>query len=731
MTALWDLARTTEQITIGGEKRLLTEVRAQVLDQVRTFSEPRAQAGRHQAVTGWERVKVGLLGFRASGRRVEDWVTVVDNGREGPARRGIYDPINVGAIAYDTARVDLAKQYAAIVEPLADSPRATKIEAPELHYTFADKHQELLGALLHTGNGFEPGSNGDKLLRGREWGTVGADGRVDTRPWDTFISRMQREGVLTKADYDYVQAVWDLNDSLKPDAQRTHKARFGRYFDEVTAVPIETPFGSYDGGYYPAIVDPFITPAAGELKGLDSGTGGSAMFPSVARGFTQTRVDGYAKPLIMDASQVLTHVNSVLKFTHLSQPVHEVARLVLHPAFRTPMDAVDPAVVSDLLRPYLERAASQQMFRRMDGKAGRLADTVAREVRTRGAMQIIALNGTVLAEQFTHFPSVAIHPDVDGTKMIAALWRLSREPRAMAEEIHEASPYMATRESAGLDKAHEDIDHILVDPNPLQRGAAWVQAHTSVLMRGIQSAMDNVTWSAVYDKVAAEDGMTHDQAVARADSAVRQALGTYRPQDRSALEGGPQTLALLNQFYGFFNTKLNMLGTEAVLASRMGLRRGFARAFGIYAMGFMIPAMLGEGIKNAMHAGSVAPGKVIGQGDDDEAASAFLRFWGESQLKMGARMIPFGGALVETAAYAFGKGQARSVLNAPAVDAVVNAVHLPGELYHSLTDANRTHAQNAKTIIDLFTLLGMASNLPLRPVGQGINVARDQLTGVR
>lgn len=717
--ALWNLARSTEQIDVGGEKLVLADVRTQILDKLHEFSEPRAKAGYTEAVSAWDRVKVGLLGFRARGRRVEDWVTVVDNGREGIARRAVYDPINAGGVAYDAQRVELAKQYAALAERLDTDTRVTKIAAPELNYTFTSKHQDLLGALLHTGNGFEPGSNGDKLLRGREWTKAG---------WDTFLDRMQREGVLTKSDYDFVQGVWDLQESLKPAAQAVHKDRFGRYFDEVTAVPVDTPWGSYRGGYYPAIADPFITPLAADRAEanslLEGGGGGTTMFPSVGRGFTQTRTEGYAKPLILDASQVLSHVNSVLRFIHLSGPVHDVARLILHPQFRGALDAVDPAAVSDLLVPYLQRAARQTMFTPLAGKGGRLLDAAAREVRNRGSMQIIALNATVLAEQFTHFPSVLVHPDVDAARLLGGLWQLSRGPQTLLTEIHEASPYMATRESAGLVEAHEAINRILLDPNPAQRGAAWVQDHSTVLMRGIQTGMDAATWHAVYGKLMDTPGVTHDQAVARADAAVRQALGSYRPQDRSALEGGSQMVGLLNQFYGFFNTKLNMLGTEAALASRMGLQRRFARGLGVYTFGFLIPAMLGEGIKNAMQGKSA-----IDQGPDDDAAVAAARFWGVSQLKMGARMIPFGGPLLEAGVLAFGKGRPGSVLNAPSIQMVTNAIMAPGHAVQALTDTNtRTHAQNAKTITDFFTMLGMLSNLPMRPVGQAVNVAHDYLS---
>ena len=60
------------------------------------------------------------------------------------------------------------------------------------------------------------------------------------------------EGHLTKQDYDFLQAVWDLNEKMKPLLQKAHKDTEGYYFKEVKATPIVNRFGEYRGGYVPA-----------------------------------------------------------------------------------------------------------------------------------------------------------------------------------------------------------------------------------------------------------------------------------------------------------------------------------------------------------------------------------------------------------------------------------------------------------------------------------------------
>ena len=112
-----------------------------------------------------------------------------------------------------------------------------KIIAGEFNYTFGNENgglgkAELLGAMLHMGNE----SNLRKLLVGRGWAVLDENKEMDTAKWDTFIQRMIDEGVLTKADFDFLQSVWDMTEEMKPLAQKAHKEIYGYYFNEVEAV---------------------------------------------------------------------------------------------------------------------------------------------------------------------------------------------------------------------------------------------------------------------------------------------------------------------------------------------------------------------------------------------------------------------------------------------------------------------------------------------------------------
>ena len=163
---------------------------------------------------------------------------------------------------------------------------------------------------------------------GEKWGKENADGTLDTADWDAFVNRMIDEGKLTKADFDFAQGVWDLMDSMKPLAQKAHRDVFGRYLDEVTADGFVTPFGTYRGGYVPAMADSRIVDDA-KTRALAEEENSTLQlaFPSTSKGFTKSRVD-YNKPLLLDLRSLSSHIDKVLLFSHLEQPIRDVRRVL-------------------------------------------------------------------------------------------------------------------------------------------------------------------------------------------------------------------------------------------------------------------------------------------------------------------------------------------------------------------------------------------------------------------
>lgn len=716
--ALWEKSRLDKTMLIDGVRLDRETIAAELSARIEQRLPKGPQAGELRAVTKAERVGSDIRGAGAWLRKVEHWTREMDGGADdGPFRRYFWHPVNDAAVAYRAAREEVMLKYRDIVRDYAPAMSHAKIPAPELNYTFEGGKRELVGALLHTGNK----SNLRKLLlggrsKGNPWGELSETGALDTSRWDRFIRRMQAEGVLTKADYDFVQGVWDLFEKeLKPGAQRAHRALYGYYFDEVTADAFGTPFGEYRGGYYPAKADPFLVPVQsrhGTADAVLQGEG-SGMFPSTGRGFTKARVE-YNRPLLLDANAIPTHIDAELRFTHINPAVHDAALLIRNHGLTEQLDTMDRHLISDVLDPFLRRTAQQAMDTPSKSRA---ADRVFRALRRNAALQILSGSIPTAVEQLTHLPTVMQR--VNPAALAESFWQFIRSPRDIADDIRELSPYMRTRSTAGMMEVRRAIDHVMLDPNVFQRTGAFLNEHGMILMKFIQHIEDHVTWHAAYNE-SLSGGADELAAVRHADSVVRETLGAYEPESLSRVEAGTPFIKAMAMFNGFFLNKAAFLNTETdiILRADLGFASKATKLLTTYSLTLFAPAVMAAVIKKKL-AGERAfdPKKSI--------ASNLLDMVVWSTFDQTARMFPFAGPALEAGVQHFGKGQTRDLMSSPALSTLEGTIMASGDIYHALHGRMVTHTE----INDIFTLIGMLTGVPVRPFAKPVEYLHDVHTG--
>ena len=256
---------------------------------------------------------------------------------------------------------------------------------------------------------------------------VGADenDNVDMTAWQQFIYRAMSEGISNKKHMDFAQKVWNLMEEMKPAAQKAHYEMYGHYFNEITADPITTPFGDYEGGYVPAVTDMRLVPDSAmrneqETQAVDN----SYMFPTTGRGFTKGRVE-YNKPLLLDLNFLMSHIDKVLRFTNLEPAIKDVARIVKNDSrFGDAMNAFDPTVRNDMLVPWLQRTAQQLISMPTKGWGGKAIDTVFTYLRSTTGLQMMVGNFVNALQQYTGLSISALKAD---GHIRPALWRYIRQ----------------------------------------------------------------------------------------------------------------------------------------------------------------------------------------------------------------------------------------------------------------------------------------------------------------
>lgn len=709
--AVWSLARSTRMIEIDGQ---MVEINgaAETLAE-RLSGEPQAKRERMVGTNTQLDLRMRLAGMRAALRRVEFWADARDGGNTGPFRTYVWQPVSEAVTRYRTQRNDYVNRFLALLKTIEPTLKPGKIAAPELAdgMVFADR-SALLHALLHTGNE----SNLRKLLLGYQWATERPDGSLDTTRWDNFLKRMHAEKRITKADWDFVQATWNLLEEIKPSAQAAHKRMFGHYFAEITAEPVQTPFGELSGGYVPAITDSLLVPEARSHGAMDDLLAGqnSPMFPAVTRGFTKGRIQNYAKPLALDLRMLPAHIDKVARFATLGPVLRDAARLVTrNRTFRSAMDAVDPTAVESMLVPWLKRTATQTLNKAPETQADRAVARIANRVRNRTGLLLMSANVVNTLQQFTGLSVAALR--VPPRYLAAGLMEYVRSPAKSAAAINGLSEWMLHRSDNSAHDVDRTIEDMLTNPNALQKVEQLGTRYGYVLQQAAQNFLDRVVWIGAY-KDAEARGVKGANAVRQADSAVRMTQSSFAPEDASKVEHAGAFTRLFLQFASYFNAQGNLLATEAQNAS------GPARLALVYLLGFAVPAFVADVIAKGMRGD-------LDDDDGDELAGKLLESFFLSQARYALAMVPVAGQAGNAALGQWTPERFDDRIGAsPTYSAIEATVRAPRSIYRAIEGEGNPKA----AVRDGLTAVGVLTGLPtgplIRPLGHLADDEKDEVT---
>jgi hypothetical protein len=706
VASLWQLARRSRQIEIDGRRVDIEEAQGALAARMAEIGVPTEMPGETAALTKGEKALALLKSFKASATRVESWVGGLDGDVPiGPFRTYVWQPIKEAADRYRAERIQYIRQFRALLEPIAPSMKRFLIAAPELGYTFGKADgigmNEVLHALLHTGNA----SNKRKLLLGRGWATERADGTLDTSRWDAFVSRMIAEGRIGKEHFDFAQGVWDLMESTKAGAQRTHRDVFGMYFNEVTADEVVTPFGNYRGGYVPAMADPDIVADAATRTLADTENQSMQFaFPTTAKGFTKSRVE-YNRPLKLDLRTLTTHIDKVLLFTHMEMPVRGVRRVLTSKDVSGSLSKIDPQAFDGILTPWLNRAAKQQVEAPVAGAQGLMRGFTV--LRSRAGMAAMFANVVNTAQQITGFPIAAVK--VPPRYLMHSLVDYIRNPRATADAVAAASPFMAERMLNEAQSIDSEIKDILLNPTLYERGKAWGARHAYFMQAAVDNVMSPIIWLAARNR-ALEQGMSEADANRLGDSIVRETQGSSLAEDISRIESGNAFVRMFTQFVSYFNMQANLLGSEFTkIAHETGMRKGAGKALYVTTLAILVPALISETIVQAFRGG---PDDEDGDGEylDDWLAALFM-----GTVRSTVALVPVAGPVATAAVNAFNdKPYDDRISTGPAISMIESTIRAPVSVYQAMTEDKNPQ----RAVRDVATATAILFGIPAAPLGR-------------
>ena len=722
--ALWAQSRRDQQIKIADEMVSVEQARAELAARLDEIGVPKEAVGAKQAPTTKDKAIRHLLTAKALIRRVENWANATDgpNG-VGPFTKYIWRPVKNAVTAYRADRNKYVKKYVELLDKV-DLP-VGKIRSDELDYTFGvgnggNGKAELLGAMLHMGNE----GNLRKLLVGRNWSTIAADDSIDTARWDAFVERMINEGKLTKEDFEFLQATWDLLEEIKPIAQKAHRDLYGYYFNEIEAKSFTNRFGTYRGGYVPAKTDAFLVrDAQRQAKMEELEADFRASMPSTGLGFTMGRVE-YNRPLSMDARLIAGHIDDVLRFSHIQPAVKDVLKLLGRGEFVDKLTAIDAVVIDEMLLPWLNRTARQTTSAPGYLKS---VDKFWTAVRSRTGMSIMFANLRNAMQQTTGlFPAALM---VNKGELKNALSTYLGSPMKTAESVAALSPFMDERMHSQIFEMQERMNELLLNPSKYAQFKDWTKQHAYFLQSAFQNSVDIVTWTGKYNQVLAEIGtdMTEAEAqaeaVQQADAAVRLTQGSMSTEDVARFEVGTPFWKTMTQFMGYFNMLANLNADEYIKVFRdMGWRGNKGKLLMIYILGFAAPTLVADAIARS-----------LGQGwdDDDDGYLDDVADWlFGSQARAAAAMVPFGSAAYTALTTAFNdKPYDDRITSSPSISSIEASTIGVGKAIINIADDDKE--LTGKNVRDVLTLVSNVTGIPVavlgRPISYQVDVARGKV----
>ncbi len=728
--ALWRKAKADQELVIAGKAVVLDEAAGELKAQEAQLPPPKIRKPKS--------VAAALKRLAQQVVRPEHWAFRLDGAEKpGAFTRLVWRPVREAVDAFNTARNVYTKRAVAIIEALVPKLRQGLIEFRgvdgKLLHVFGGENGgfgaiELVGALLHTGNE----GNFRRLIVGRGWGAVDKEtGAFDASNWTAFLADMVTKGVVTEDVMDAVQALRDLVEELKPGAQRAHRALFGYYFEEIEATPQTFTFGldvrSYRGGYMPAKLDRSAASAMRVQSLADIEQDARQQFATTGRGFTKNRVENFAEPLLLDLRLVPSHIDDVLRFTHIQPAIRGAERLLKHPDIAPQLEARQPGVWNAVLLPWLQRVASQSVTKR-----GRSEDIDAfwRGVRSSVGLSTMFGNLPNTLQQLTGLFPAALK--VPPKYLFRGLWRWLRG--GLARDIAGKSPFMAHRQHNQTMEAFERLNDLVANRSKFAKARAWARQHGYFLQSGLQNLVDSVVWHGAYEHAIdtagreVDDAAAHAEAVKRADAAVRMTQGSFDPTDAAGYEEGTPAYRIGTMFSGYFNMLANLQGDQFARTAR---KTGIAKAgpaFAAYLLGFALPMLLGDAIAKTLR------GQWQDDDDDGDVDALTLDFLFLGQLRSLAAEIPVAGpAFVAPAINVFDNQPFNDrMTTSPAVSLLERTFGTAARTTQKALGAREDRDGviiEGREIRDIVTLLGVMFGVPTGAVAVRLGYARDVQTG--
>ena len=437
---------------------------------------------------------------------------------------------------------------------------------------------EIVAIALNMGND----GNMDKMLRGEDWQK------------SDVLDLLNK--TLKKEDWDFVQKVWDTLELLRKPLFDLEKRVTGLVPPAVKAVPIDTPYGTYRGGYYPVKYDRKRKSRTGKdnkrifvnNRDADAYFEKDLLKKNVDGGMAETRTK-YAGPILLDLKVIPMHIFETIHYVTHYEAVKNLNRILNDRRF---IDSVNDNLGEAYLAQMNNWLANVANDRRQMDAAGPL-NSILRHMRMGSTVLYLGFRAwTGIAQTLGLFTTA---DEIGGKWMVHGVKKMMKEPVKTWE--------FANKNSGEIRHAVKTFDREmrLAFDNTMRPGEFMYGpevARASLLHIGyIQKSVNVAAWIGTYDKYIAEHpGMdpkkAHKEAVKDADAVVRTTQAGGAAKDLAAVQFSSEGSRLFTTFYTYFSVLYNRERMLARKAKSGDVAKAVASFMWLIAMPFLVEELI-------------------------------------------------------------------------------------------------------------------------------------------
>ncbi len=595
------LGRLKQTLLDNQERREFDAVVQEAVDGAGNIKGPPPQG--LEDPSWWGAIKSRVAGGDAALLKLEtifDWL-------DGGNSNGVFNRIAFRPIAEAQAREqDMLKDYYGRIRALFEAVPAKTAQrwTDKVSLPFIDpftgkpasfQRQKLIAMALNVGNE----GNLQRLADGYGW-NAGA-----------ITDYLSSE--LTADEWRFVQGVWDTIETLWPEIEALERRVNGVAPEKVEPTAIVTPYGTFRGGYYPAIYDSRLDRKA---KGNQQEAENRLFEPNAVRATTrasstQARAEKVTRPIALDLGVLNRHLGEVIHDITHREAVMQAWKFLSSQRVQKAVDEALGNQYTDTFRPWVKFVANSWAMERAGNEA---FGAWIGKLRANATAVGLGLRATTMVTQLAGY---ANSTEIIGERWMAeGLTRFSAHPVQSFRFVMDRSGEVRHRMDT-LDRDLRTEIARIAATNPISKGYSRVQDAKVFMFHGI-GLMDRAvvipTWIGAYNKGLSE-GMSEAEAAYAADKTVRISQGAGAPKDLAAIQRGTgkwgEALKLMTMFYSYFSA---MYQRERTLARDIAgddarrprtVPRLAARAFWL----LIVPPLLVELMKVPLGAGGP---------DDDE-----------------------------------------------------------------------------------------------------------------